>query len=111
MPFLGLLTTLLSNGSAFGSHHAFVVVAAICGLSIICSMFAIALVKSKTVGSINELVVAFGRFFYSSFLKPYPEGDSHGALGQQAALESFYKVQVQNLENFCITLDESLTVK
>ena len=39
--------------------------------------------------------MSFSKFFYASFLKPHT-GD--GLIGQQAALESFYKVQVRSRE-------------
>lgn len=35
-------------------------------------------------------------FFYATFLKPHPEDDGSG---QQAALESFYKVQVPRMKD------------
>ncbi len=42
-------------------------------------------------------VLNFCTFFYSSFLKPHSKDDS--LVGQQGALESFYKVQVHDFSS------------
>ncbi|KAL8829219.1 MAG: hypothetical protein Q9170_006263, partial [Blastenia crenularia] len=46
--------------------------------------------NQKALLSIRDQLLEYCTFFYSSFLKPHSEDDG---LGQQAALESFYKVQ------------------
>ena len=46
----------------------------------------------STSRSSSKTVATYARFFYASFLKPHT-GDGT-SVGQQAALESFYKVQV-----------------
>ena len=53
--------------------------------------------QSKIRLSYNQ-VLNFCTFFYSSFLKPHSKDDS--LVGQQGALESFYKVQVHDLHHF-----------
>lgn len=56
--------------------------------------------QSKIRFSYNQ-VLSFCTFFYSSFLKPHSKDDS--LVGQQGALESFYKVQVHDFYSVQIT--------
>lgn len=77
-----------------GSSHFYILAAALPVLSLVCAAFAVAHWRSELVQgvkSVNGFVASFAKFFYSNFLKPHP-GDH--SFGQQAALESFYKVQV-----------------
>ncbi|KAI4197168.1 MAG: hypothetical protein LQ350_006112 [Teloschistes chrysophthalmus] len=50
----------------------------------------LALKQHKAVSLLYENVIDFCTFFYSSFMKPHSQNEGSG---QQAALESFYKVQ------------------
>lgn len=52
--------------------------------------------SQKTVSLVHGRLVEYCIFVYSSFLKPHSKGDE---VGQQAALESFYKVQVACITN------------
>lgn len=74
-----------------GSSHFYILVAALPVLSLVCAAFAVALWKPELVQSVNDSVANIGKIVYSNFLKPHSGDDS---FGQQAALESFYKVQV-----------------
>lgn len=51
-----------------------------------------ALSSQKNIQLSYNRLLSFCTFFYSSFLKPHSKED--GLVGQQGALESFYKVQV-----------------
>ena len=44
----------------------------------------------------SSAITNFLKFFYASFLKPHSIDDTNG--GQQSALESFYKAQVNRLQ-------------
>lgn len=56
--------------------------------------------SQKTCSVISDRLSEYCIFVYSSFLKPHTEGDE---VGQQAALESFYKVQVACTRNSTAT--------
>lgn len=73
------------------SNHVYILVAGLLVLGAIGAVFAIAFWKFHVFKNVNDFVAGFGRFIYSNFLKPYSGDDS---LGQQDALECFYKVQV-----------------
>lgn len=76
---------------SLGSGHFYILAAALPVLSLICAAIAVVLWKPELVQSVNDFVASFGKLFYSNFLKPHSSDQS---FGQQAALESFYKVQV-----------------
>ena len=73
-------------------NHLQIIILVSAVLLLICASFAPALPILMTSGEITKGFATFGRFFYNCFLKPY-DGDEAG--GQQAALESFYRAQVQ----------------
>lgn len=52
--------------------------------------------SQKAVSFLHVHILQYFTFFYSSFLKPHSED---GGSGQQAALESFYKVQVAHMKD------------
>ena len=52
-------------------------------------------VSSKAFSAITN----FCKFFYASFLKPHSKNDANN--GQQSALESFYKAQVNSAFEIC----------
>lgn len=87
-----ILTSSLSSASNLGSEHFYIVLIALPLLSILCAGLAVVLWQTKILQNAIHSVAAFWGFFYSSFLKPHSEDE---AVGQQAALESFYKVQVR----------------
>ena len=74
-----------------GLQHLEIYVAAFSILILLSGVFTIAVLKHKALQDVLESAKSFGRFFYTTFLKPHT-GDSNR--GQQAALESFYKAQV-----------------
>ena len=76
-------------------HHVQILSAAGAVLFVVAAVFVLALSGSKTLPHALGPVTNFGRFFYASFLKPHT-GDRAG-MGQQAALESFYKAQVRRM--------------
>lgn len=60
-------------------------------------------VLSNTKASVKSSRLAtYARFFYASFLKPHT-GDGE-TTGQQAALESFYKAQVRQMNSLDLPL-------
>lgn len=70
-----------------------VLIAASSVLLIAAGVFTTIFWKSKDLTDFFNAVSSFYKFFYASFLKPHTgDGDT---TGQQAALESFYKVQVR----------------
>ena len=94
MTLSNLATAALSNYQVVGWHHLYILVAAVTVLSTVAGVFILAFWKPKMVDNVNDVLVAFARFFYASFLKPHSADES---AGQQAALESFYKAQVRLL--------------
>lgn len=86
VPVLSWLDTPL-----LGSSRFYILVAALPVLSLMCAACTVALWRPELVRSVNAFVASFCKFFYSNFMKPHSGDDSSG---QQAALESFYKVQV-----------------
>lgn len=74
------------------SHHVYILVAALLVLAIIGTVVAAGLWQPQILRRVHGFVAGFCRFVYSNFLKPYSGDDS---LGQQDALECFYKVQVR----------------
>lgn len=79
------------------TQHVAVLLTEVLLLAFICTVFAVALWKPKFIQNTVNTVVGISRFFYSNFPKPLSVDQS---IGQQAALESFYKVQVWGLK-FC----------
>lgn len=78
------------------TQHLSILLAVVLLIAFICTVFAAAMWRPKFKNTINT-VVGVSRFFYSSFLKPLSVDES---IGQQAALESFYRVQVLGFK-FC----------
>lgn len=88
---LSALSWLNTPSLGSGSGAFYILVAALPLLSLICAAFAVALWKPELVQNVNDFATSFCKLVYSNFLKPH-SGDH--SFGQQAALESFYKVQV-----------------
>ena len=78
--------------SELKSHHVQIIAAALAVLGLIAVVFDFAFRARKDTSESPSPIRSFGMFFYANFLKPHT-GDSDG-IGQQAALESFYKAQV-----------------
>lgn len=79
------------------TQHLSVFLAAVLLIAFICAVFAATIWRPKFIQDTINTIAEVSRFFYSSFLKPLSEDES---IGQQAALESFYRVQVLGLK-FC----------
>lgn len=79
------------------TQHLSILLAAVLLVAFICTIFAAAIWRPKFIQNTVNTVAGVSRFFYSSFLKPLSGDES---IGQQAALESFYRVQVPGLK-FC----------
>lgn len=85
--------SLTSHTLPLGWIHA---TNALFALSLIVLVVFLALKQHKTVWLLYENFINFCTFFYSSFMKPHSQNEGSG---QQAALESFYKVQVAHLKS------------
>lgn len=79
------------------TEHLSILLAAVLLIAFICTVFAAAIWRPKFIQNTVNTIAGVSRFFYSSFLKPLSGDES---IGQQAALESFYRVQVLGLK-FC----------
>ena len=86
-----LAITFLTRSPLSGLHYLQILIAASAVLLLLCGVFAAAFWKPKIIEDANHSIVGFCTFFYASFLKPHA-GD--GPTDQQAALESFYQIQV-----------------
>lgn len=73
------------------TQHLTILLAAVLLIAFICTVFAAAIWRPKFTQNTVNTIAGVSRFFYSSFLKPLSGDES---IGQQAALESFYRVQV-----------------
>lgn len=96
----------MSDNSAFGTVHLPKAIgfhlshwqifgAAAAAIFLVGWIFVVAIPRPQSSPKQLASIAGFCRFFYASFLKLHT-GDGAGT-GQQAALESFYKLQVQFL--------------
>lgn len=91
---MSVVTLTENNGSLLanlGVHHLYIFLVAAAVLLLVTGIFFFTFTESSKSKNPSSLAT-FARFFYASFLKPH-SGDGAG-YGQQAALESFYKAQV-----------------
>ena len=58
---------------------------------LVASIFVVSSFGAKIEQRVPESIRSYAKFFYASFLKPHTGDDGEG---QQGALESFYKAQV-----------------
>ena len=86
-----VLRAILPKGSIFSILHPQVLIVGCLLALLVCGILAVAHLKPKALVNDSNILTEFGRFFYASFLKPH-SGDGVG-IGQQEALESFYKAQ------------------
>ena len=83
----------------FGGHLG---VEHLCLLLVLFALFAvlyttISASNRKDTSKVWSAATNFAKFFYASFLKPHSKDRTH--VGQQAALESFYRAQVRRIES------------
>ena len=74
-----------------GIQHVFLLLAFFAVIALT-ARFSIPIISGHKQSKAFSGLATFARFFYASFLKPH-NGDGE-VTGQQAALESFYKAQV-----------------
>lgn len=88
-----LVTKQLFNGQIDLEHwwHRCLLVVFFALLAILYSIIAVS--NRKDTSKAWNATANFAKFFYASFLKPHSKDGTH--VGQQAALESFYRAQVR----------------
>ena len=93
MSVFGVLNARSPLTWLYEMHYVQLTVAACSMLLLIAGVCTMLFWKSQALKDLMSPFMNFSKFFYASFLKPHTRDST--LTGQQAALESFYKVQVR----------------